>query len=194
MEEIFKPVLNYEGLYEVSNQGVIRSIRKNRNMKPSTNYKGYNVVTLYDDGGPRSYLVHRIVYSAFNGPIPNNLQINHINEVKTDNRLDNLEAVTAAENIRWSIAKRVGVPWKRKPVVCMDSSGNIVRYYDTRIEAAEEFRPANPESGSANIDAAIRTKGTAYGYKWRYFDDLPPVTKLAVVVFEDTLKNKANNA
>lgn len=194
MEEIFKPVLNYEGLYEVSNQGVIRSIRKNRNMKPSTNYKGYNVVTLYDDCGPRSFLVHRLVWMAFNGPIPNNLQINHINEVKTDNRLDNLEAVTAAENIRWSIAKRVGVPWKRKPVVCIDSSGCIVGYYDTRIEAAEEFRPANPESGSANIDAAIRTKGTAYGYQWRYFDDLPPVTKLAVVVFEDTLKNKANNA
>lgn len=191
MEEIFKPVLNYEGRYEISNQGVIRNVRTNRIMKHGTNYKGYNVVTLTDEGGPRSFLVHRLVWTAFNGPIPNNLQINHLNEVKTDNRLDNLEAVTAAENIRWSIAKRIGVPWKRKPVVCIDSSGYIVGYYDTRVQAAEEFRPANPESGSYNIAAAIKTDGTAYGYKWRYFDDLPPVTKLAVVVFEKTLKNKA---
>jgi hypothetical protein len=191
MEEIFKPVLNYEGLYEVSNQGVIRNVKTGKTLKPACNYKGYPVVSLYKDGEPRSFLVHRIVWMAFFGSIPNNLQINHINEVKTDNRLENLECVTAAENIRWSKAKIFGCPRKRKPVVCIDSSGNIAGYWDTRTQAGEVFRPNNPESGSANIDAAIKVNGTAYGYRWRYFDDLPPVTKLAVVAFENTLKNKA---
>ena len=69
-------------------------------MNPYTQSDGYKQIKMYQDGCTRQKYVHRMVWEEFMGPIPNNMQINHINEDKTDNRLENLELVTCEENIR----------------------------------------------------------------------------------------------
>jgi len=69
-------------------------------LNPYTQSDGYKQIKMYDNGCTTSKYVHRMVWEEFIGPIPENMQINHINEDKTDNRLENLELVTCEENIR----------------------------------------------------------------------------------------------
>ena len=90
MKEIFKEIEGYEGLYEVSNLGNIRSLRKNIILKPALN-QGYLQVNLVKDGITKVFLVHRLVAQAFI-PNPNNLPlVNHKDYVKDNNNVENLE-------------------------------------------------------------------------------------------------------
>jgi hypothetical protein len=120
--EIWKPISGYNGYYEVSNLGRVRSItRKIERTDPNDitkkrlftykgklvpfwlTKKGYCRLTICINGICKKYLVHRLVADAF---IPNNenkLQVNHINCVKTDNRVENLEWVTNYENYLHSV-------------------------------------------------------------------------------------------
>jgi hypothetical protein len=99
-KEIWKPVNGYEGTYEVSNLGRCRSLKRGVVKKYLNHIRpdGYVVVTLCNNGNGKRFLVHQIVARAF---IPNPLGrkfINHINSIKHDNRIKNLEWCTASEN------------------------------------------------------------------------------------------------
>lgn len=99
------PILVCEG-YEVSNYGRVRSLNylrtgKTRILSPFKTGGGYLQVGLWKDGKGKLYKVHRLVWEAFNGPIPEGMQVNHINEDKTDNRLENLNLMTPKENLNW---------------------------------------------------------------------------------------------
>lgn len=86
--------------YWISDRGYLMKARGLGEKKVHTTASGYNSISC----NGRSYFVHRLVYEAFNGSIPNDLEINHINGIKNDNRLENLEVVTKSENIRHAIA------------------------------------------------------------------------------------------
>lgn len=89
MEEIWRPVVGYEGLYEVSSYGRVR--RVNKGLLKLQNVKGYNQVCLYKCGIRKIIKVHRMVAIAFI-PNPDNLpQVNHRDEVKSNNCVENLE-------------------------------------------------------------------------------------------------------
>ena len=97
MEE-WKNVIGYEGLYEVSNIGNVRNVRRNTLLKLSKNNYGYIQVSLYKNGIRTGLKVHRLVAEAFL-PNPDNLpQVNHLDEDKTNNRVENLEWCTAKYN------------------------------------------------------------------------------------------------
>lgn len=101
-EEVWKDVVGYEGYYKVSNLGNVKRIIKNgvaaeRLLSPST-YSGYPRVCLCVDGRQNNYLVHRLVAIAFLGKPESNKEVNHINGIKGDSRLENLEWVTSREN------------------------------------------------------------------------------------------------
>lgn len=122
--EQWKPVVGYEGLYEVSNYGKVRSIKRDIILKPYC-YNGYLYVSLYKNGEVKCCRVHRIVAQAFIPNPENKATVNHKNEVRDDNRVCNLEWNTYKENIRYSLAKRV---------MCIET-GDI---YDSIMEAAEK--------------------------------------------------------
>ena len=86
--------------YEVYEDGRIWSYSHKKFLKPATNKKGYQRVCLVDNEGKQKlYLVHRVVWEAITGePIPEGMQINHRNEIKTSNMISNLELVTPKEN------------------------------------------------------------------------------------------------
>lgn len=110
--ETWKPVLGYEGLYEVSDLGRVRGLERTKNnrgaiqhvsgriMQQRPNHKGYLTVHLSKNGVGARKPVHRIVAEAFIQNPDAKPQVNHISGVKTDNRATNLEWVTNSENMR----------------------------------------------------------------------------------------------
>ena len=106
MSERWKQVLGYETLYEISNQGRLARTRTRggkpawRLLRGTPGSLGYVRYALCRNSKRRDHSAHRLAWEAFNGPIPDDLQINHKNGVKHDNRLDNLEIVTQSENTK----------------------------------------------------------------------------------------------
>lgn len=99
MKENWLKIKGFEE-YEVSDLGRVRSLKfgKVRVLKPGNRGKGYLAVVLCKNGEVMKFYVHTLVIATFKGPIPAGMQVNHRNEDKTDNRLSNLEVVTAKQN------------------------------------------------------------------------------------------------
>ena len=102
-EEIWKPIKDFEGYYEVSNIGRVRSLNykrtgKGKILKNIEDYKGYLEVGLTKNGKRKQFKIHRLVAEAFIPNPENKPCIDHINTVKSDNRVENLRWVTYKEN------------------------------------------------------------------------------------------------
>lgn len=116
MKEVWKDILGYEGLYQVSNQGRVRSLdhivktKRNKDMLIKGKVKtisigkgGYCVVSLQHKDSKKLFQVHRLVAQSFISNIQNKPEVNHIDGDKTNNCIDNLEWVTSSENIQHAI-------------------------------------------------------------------------------------------
>lgn len=99
--------------YEACSDGRVRNAATLHVMRPATSHKGYLAYGLMRDRKLRSARGHKLVWLAFRGAIPTGMQINHKNGVKNDNRLENLEVVSASENCkhayRTGLASNLGV-------------------------------------------------------------------------------------
>lgn len=100
IKELWLPIKGYEGLYEVSNTGYVRSIRRNIMIKPYLNHTGYLMVNLWCNCKQDKRLVSRLVAEHFVENKMNKPYVNHINGIKTDNRCNNLEWCTQSENVK----------------------------------------------------------------------------------------------
>lgn len=100
MREIWKDVKGYEGLYQVSNLGRVKSIRKKRMMHPNDNGKGYLMVQLKADNKRKVKYIHRLVVEHFLCADIGCNEVNHKNGNKADNRLCNLEVISHSANIK----------------------------------------------------------------------------------------------
>ena len=195
MNEIFTPIIvwkngvkyDFTGSYEVSNFGTIKSLAKTdklghkrgeKTLTPWTSNKGYNLIQLVKDDARMHFSLSHIVWESFNGQIPEGMQVNHINEIKTDNRLENLNLMSPTDNINWATRnKRAGEKISRartgkrypkggKPVLQYDLNGVFIKRWDCADYAEDEIHKKNCQ---ANISACCRGKlKTAYGYKWKY--------------------------
>lgn len=120
MKRIWKPVKNYEDFYEISSDGVVRRKDTGHILKPRISHKGYLQVWLCKDAKIMGKLVHRIVAEAFIENKNKEPQVNHINGIKTDNRIENLEWCTCSENIIHSYEN--GMQKKNKKVRCVETN------------------------------------------------------------------------
>lgn len=121
--EVWKDVIGLEDYYQVSNLGNVRSkerfvIRGRggkykiqcKNLNPAINSDGYLTGIFRVDKNPINYKVHRILAESFIGSIPKGFEVNHINGIKTDNRLENLEIVSKSKNIKHAFALGLNKP------------------------------------------------------------------------------------
>ena len=110
-EEVWKPIKDYEGLYEISNLGRVRNLNykgsgKGKILKNTKDSKGYLIVGLTKNGKRKLFKIHRLVAEAF---IPNPEDkpfIDHINTIRDDNRIENLRWCTQKENCNNEISKK----------------------------------------------------------------------------------------
>jgi hypothetical protein len=100
-KEIWKDIEGYEGIYQVSNLGNVKSFKRGseRMLKPCKDRRGYLIVDLYKNGKHKNNKIHRLVAQAFISNQENKPEINHIDEDKTNNNVDNLEWSTRKENL-----------------------------------------------------------------------------------------------
>lgn len=173
MQEIWKTVIIdgeiYEN-YEVSNLGKIRSLNYNRSgevkeLKPNVRTDGYLQVVLCKDGKQKNYYVHRLVAYAFipNDDTENKIEVNHISEVKTDNRVENLEWVTPKQNSNHGTHNERMAKAKSKKTICVETG--IV--YESAREVERKLGLAH-SSISRCCKGKYKTSG---GFHWMYLED-----------------------
>ena len=91
IEKIWKPIIGYENLYKINNYREVLSLRSNKRLKPNNNGIGYFIIQLCKNGKRKNYLIHRLVAEHFLDN-PNNLpEVNHKDEDKSNNFVNNLE-------------------------------------------------------------------------------------------------------
>jgi len=151
--EIWKDIPKYEGYYQVSNLGRVKSFKKNKItiLKNRDNKRGYYQVDLYLNGTKKSRNVHQLVAITFlnHKPHGHNVVVNHINNDKLDNSLSNLELISQRENANLkhipSSSKYVGVSWDKKNKkwisrIRVNKSNKYLGGFDTEIEASNAYQ------------------------------------------------------
>lgn len=160
--EVWKDIKGYEGKYQVSQLGNVKSLNYHREgvekqLNPYRDSDGYLVVLLYKDGRRKNCFVHRLVAEAFLDNIEGFPVINHKDENKANNHASNLEFCTVGYNNRYS---------KVTPVEQCDLSGNVIKRWNSIKEAGD-----NLDIKASNIGACCSKYGrhkTAGGFVWRY--------------------------
>lgn len=188
--EVWKDVVDYEGLYMVSNLGRIKTVGKLPTEKTpywqikllkkfkihgqDINQYGYLCVNLYKNHKGKRFQVHRLLLIAFVPNIENKPQVNHKDGVKTNNLLENLEWNTRSENQKHAF--RIGIKKPSKtfglvnelnvnstPIIQKTIEGVFVRRFPSIAEAHRFF------GKQTNIPKALSGKQTqSCGYKWEY--------------------------
>lgn len=181
-KEVWKPIKGYEGIYEVSNFGRIRNIHFGWDRKIYKSKLGYHSVVLCKENKIKRFAVHRLVYQAFVGEIPEKHVIHHIDHNPSNNHLDNLQLMSGFEHnsmhkkgniipAKYNQTKEAIEKRKKKvskPTAQLSFDGKIIKVYPSTIEASRQ----------TNVDRADicrcckGKKKTAGGYKWKYSSDI----------------------
>lgn len=176
MKEVWKDIAGYEGLYQVSNFGRVRSLERvvqhmhsgkltlpSKLKEPSFDGR-YLFVVLSKDGKRKQFSIHRLVAETFI-PNPDGLPcVNHKDENKTNNHVDNLEWCTYKYNTHYGTNIERARKKKGKAVNQYDLHGNLVNSWESLAEAE---RAAGYDHRRTSR-AALGQRKTAYGYIWRY--------------------------
>ena len=176
MEKLIK---NFEN-YTINENGEVFSIKRNKYLKIGFNRTGYRVVTITNKMKKKHCLIHRLIAEAFI-PNPNNLpQVNHINGIKKDNRIENLEWVTCKENIQHAYrtgliqitdnhrknCRKLGVASRRK-INQYDLNGKFIKTWESITSASKFLGVSDTHIG----ECCMGRKNKSNGYIWRYADD-----------------------
>ena len=161
IKEIYKPVTikGFGGLYEVSNVGQIKSVRTGKILKQFLDRYGYYQVGLHKNGINKNVLVHRLVAQAFISNPKNLPEINHKDECKTNNRIDNLEWCTREYNNNYGTRiERIS-----KAVEQFDDNGNVLASFPSIMQVNRVLG-----FNISCICEACRKGVKRYGYYWKY--------------------------
>lgn len=188
-QEIWLPVIGYEGLYEVSNFGNVKALSRPtyKRKQPIPVRKqldryGYHYVPLRLNGRTKNVKVHRLVAMAFIPNPINKSDVNHIDGNKQNNHVSNLEWSTVKENVRHahniglrtmdhlialSKTKKLGKNANAKRVLQYNLDGAFIREWSCLWEAVLSFH----KKSNITIGKACREgMGIAYGFRWKYAD------------------------
>ena len=175
-KQIWKDIEGFEN-YQVNQIGQVRSLNyrqtgKVKRLKSTPNRGGYLIVCLYKDGKCYPKYVHQLVAEAFI-PNPNNLpQVNHIDEDKANNHVNNLEWCTREYNNNYGTRNErasKSMEGKRiKPVIMLSKEGKPLAVFKSQIEANEYL---GKDKYNPNISQSVRgLQNTSWNYKWKFIN------------------------
>lgn len=180
MEEVWKDISGYEGLYQISNYGMVKSLHfgKEKILKPSVNSSGYYRVFLKGNGKSKRPFIHRLVAETFLEKIDNKNVVNHIDNNPKNNKVCNLEWVTQDENMAYMAkqgrSNKKGT-WLEKiiesnkknyvPIIKMNQNNEILKRYEKLTDVKKDgYRPGDV------CKCCQGERKTAGGFRWRYYD------------------------
>ena len=138
--EIWKDIKGYEGKYQVSSEGRIWSISRQKVLKPQTGRYGYKHVTLIAKNGKKvTELIHRLVAFMFKQNINNLPEINHIDENILNNSADNLEWCDRKYNINYGTHNLKMGESKAKRIMQISKDGTIIRIWNSTRQIEREL-------------------------------------------------------
>lgn len=172
--EKWKTIDGFDGNYQVSNFGNVRNLNWRspgvvRKLTPAYDKDGYRIVCLSaSDGTQKSIRVHRLVAAAFLDCFDDSMTVNHKNEIRSDNRIENLECLTIKENNNYGNRNNRISKSKRntncKTVIQKSLGGNTLKRWKSLREVSR-----NTNHDAALISRVCRgLKNTAYGFVWAY--------------------------
>lgn len=181
-KEIWKNIKEFENIYQISNYGNIRNIKKHKLMKPFISKKtGYYQIDLCKNGCKKRYSIHRLVAETFILNSNNLPQVNHKNEIKIDNRVENLEWCTHKYNSNYgTIKQRIGLKSSQrkhseeakqkiskalsKPIIQYSKDNTFIKEWNSAYEVKR-----NLGITVSNInDCCNNKRKTASGYIWKF--------------------------
>lgn len=173
MEEIWKNVNGFEGIYEVNNVGIVRTVKSGFLRKLQLAPNGYYSVTLKLNGKSYRKDVHRIVALAFLPQIEGKNWVNHIDNNKLNNNIDNLEWCTPKENMlhcmkngrfRPENGLKKAIENNKKTVYQYSKDGELINIFNSMNDAVRE---TNTQQSQISRCCNNKSK-TANGYIWRF--------------------------
>ena len=181
MKEEWRDIKGFEGYYQISNMGRVKSLERMKRsglnggcyvtvpekiLEGVDNGYGYLQVSLSKDGKDKNYLVHRLVAQAFISN-PNNLpEVNHISEDKSDNKAENLEWCGRAYNINYGTRNQRMAEKNSKPIFSVDKESGLIMWWQSAREASRQTGIAQ-----SSISACLKgRKKSAGGHIWFYAD------------------------
>lgn len=161
MIEVYKTIEEYPN-YQISNLGNVKN-KHNRILKDRIDKYGYKVIGLSKEGKQKNLFIHRLVATAFI-PNPNNLpQVNHIDENKLNNRVENLEWCSIAYNINYGTRTKKQIKSNSIPILQYTLEGEFVRKWDSATEIKNELGFDN-----SFISKCCRgERKSSYGFIWK---------------------------
>lgn len=175
--EVWKDVVGYDGRYQVSNKGNVRSVARKdsigrkcggRVLRPGYDKDGYRQVSLCKDGKPKTKKIHRLVTEIFI-PNPNGFsEVNHKDEIKTNNYVENLEWCTRKYNVNYGTAiERVTQTQSKKVRAINVKTGEVLTFTSINEAGRKGYSGGHI---SASCRGVYNTGGgNLYrGYKWSY--------------------------
>lgn len=189
MIEVWRDITGYEGLYQVSNFGRVKSLKRKINhpyrsrnvkekiLKSTVDRNGYLHINLYKNGNKKFATIHRLVATTFLNE-EKYMEVNHIDGNKTNNNIKNLEWCTKSENIKHTYNKLGRKPSYRKlynrgiknkcskKVIQLTIDNTEIKIWDCLRDVQRELKIGQPE-----ITKCCQGKRkTAGKYKWKYFE------------------------
>ena len=178
-DEIWKNIPKYEGLYQASPRGNIKSLYRNKILRYEISKNGYCQVMLCKNKRQKLLYVHRLVAMTYLNNFNEKLQVNHKDGNKQNNNINNLEMVTCKENIQHSFKNKLQViksgkenhlynrygqyANKSKPIYQFDLEGNFIKQWNCQKDVERElgFKVQNISA------CTLGNKKTAYGFIWK---------------------------
>ena len=162
MDEIWHDIDGYEGLYQISNKGRVKSLKwgKERILRPGIDGYGYCFIILCNDNVRKTFKLHRLVAQAFIPNLYNKPQVNHLDENKKNNCVDNLEWATAKENINYGTRNERA----SRKILQYSKSGVFIKEWQSSREVERVLGINN----SHIIQCCKGRYKSSGGFIWRY--------------------------